>query len=162
MKLLILATNWAFAVVAVLLTASCSGSKQAKVSPPFMPDGQIVAHELAYIQTEPAGMTGHQQIFASWRLDSTEQAIDLGTSSNRIRDKLFWLKGRTDQLNQSLEFFEAYENYKQFKPGIVDILNDPELRYAYTKFRMETGRVVYVGIWVCSPKTKKIAFLSAD
>jgi hypothetical protein len=154
-------TSGFWLVAVVFLLSSCSNSTPIKVHPPFLPNGEIGVHELTYIQTKPSGMTGHYQLFAMWGLDSTEQKIDFATSSSHVRNNLYWLKERTDELAKSLKFFEGYDEYRRIQPDLAEILNAPDLRYAFSEFETTPYGVGYSSIWICSPKAKKIAFLSA-
>lgn len=109
-------------------------------------------------------MTGHQRLFALWGLDCNAQQIALATSTTQVRDSLYWLTTQTDQyqFNQVLKFFEAYQEYAKIQPDIAEMVKDPDLKYAYTQLNISsTIGVRYASMWVCSPKAKKIAFLSA-
>jgi hypothetical protein len=124
-----------------------------------MPNDGISFHELARSEGEPSGMTGDRDGFIVWGLSASEQQIDSATSDSLVRNNLFWLKGRTPRFNKTIEYFGRYSNYLKIGPTIVDLLADPDVRYAYTEYRVETnGDITYATMWICSPHAKKIAF----
>jgi hypothetical protein len=143
------------------LLVSCSESGAAKKSPPFNPDGTILTQERSYFASEPAGMTGHQQIFAIWDLGGTTQAIEAATSDVLVRDKLYWLKGPSVKLDDLLKFFDAYSEYQDIRPDIREMLSDPNVRYAYENLEIEDGSVRFGSVWICAPKAKRLAYLDA-
>lgn len=148
-------------ILGCVCVVSCSESDREKINPPFLPNGEIVANKVIDLRTEPAGMTGHQQFFILWQLTSTSEKIDAATSSNLVVNSLYWLKGKSSQFDQSIQFFEACRDYAKIKPDVAKILNDVDFRYAYTQLNSSSNQVGYVSMWLCSPHAKKIVFLSA-
>lgn len=65
-------------------------------------------------------------------------------------------------MDQALEFFRAYEQYKTLISTNADILADQNIRYAFVELSTSKsdGKIQYARMWVCSPKTQKIMFLS--
>jgi len=147
--------------IGVVSSCLISCSKARPVVPPLVLNGDITVTLLTNIMTEPSGMTGDQEIFYVWKLNAEEQNINL-TTSDSLGNKLDWLKGQSDQLASALKFFEKYDNFSKVKSDISDMLADPEVRYAFTIGpAFASGEVVYASIWICSPRAKKMAYLSA-
>jgi hypothetical protein len=124
-----------------------------------MPSEDILASEVTYIETEPSGMTGHQQIFAVWSLRAQNEKLDFATSDSLVRHSLYWIKGRSEKLKESVKYFEAYNNYGEVEPAVLEMLSDPDVRYAYQELCVHDGRIEYESIWICSPRSKKLVYL---
>jgi hypothetical protein len=147
-------------VVAMLAGCMLSCSDQNTVEPPFMPTTGISFDEMAKSVAGPNGMTGDAECFIVWKLNATEQQISRETSGLVVHDKLCWQTGRTDQFDKTMKYFEGYDNYIKFRTNILDVAEDPDVRYAYTELNIETnGYVKFATMWICSPRAKKIAFL---
>ena len=154
---------WLLISVAVsALLSSCSdNSRRGRVSPPFMPGSDVVAHEQMYFASELSGMTGDQQVFAIWSLDGSREMIEMLTSDSIVWDKLCWLKPHSEKIDKGLEFFQAYATYRKVQPIVLEMLQDPSARYAYEELRVVNGSITSQAIWICSPKLKKLLFLRA-
>jgi hypothetical protein len=114
-----------------------------------------------YFSSELSGMTGHYHIFGIWSLKAQEQTIETATSDTIIRDRLYWLKGRSDKLDKELRYFEAFGNYSSVSPEVSKILNDVDFRYAYEALNISSADVTFESIWLCSPNLKELVYLSA-
>jgi len=106
-------------------------------------------------------MAGHHQVFALWDLNDSKEEIQSRTSDSEVRDNLYWFKGPSEKLTNALKFFEPYDNYRQVRPKVNEMLGDPDIRYAYTELHGIEGSVAIEGIWVCSPKLLRLAYLYA-
>ena len=145
----------------VALVYACSNGDENLNGPrPFTPSDGISVRELCNERTEPAGMTGHQQVFMVWTIEAPTDDIDRLTSSNVVRDGLYWQRGHSEQFNKSLSFFQLCSKYEKVAPAITNILTDPDVRYGYKELSVSNGRIAWASMWICSPKAKKIAFLS--
>ena len=142
---------------------SCAKSNRADlITPPFGTNDNIITKKLFFYASEPAGMTVDQHILGLWSLEASEEDIVSATSNERESRRLLWLKGKSDQLDQTLKFFQPYGEYAALISTNADILADHNLRYAFMLLSKpeSDGSIYYARMWICSPHAKKILFLS--
>jgi hypothetical protein len=136
--------------------------KSPEIVPPFFPYGVIESQKQLNIVTEPAGMTGHQQIFILWDLKGETDKIKYMTSDSNIVDRLYWFAGSSERLKNCLSYFEPFEEYGQIRPFILEMLKDPDVRFGYQDLNILNDDIAFETIWVCSPKLKRLAYLSGS
>jgi len=127
-----------------------------------MPDNRIVAEKVFLTESEPSGMTGDQHVFGLWILKGSESEVSLATSNARVSQKLYWLQGQSDQLDRAVKFFKAYDEFRMLLSTNTDVLEDQDIRYSYVELSTSESdkSVEYAAMWICSPRTKKLLFLS--
>jgi hypothetical protein len=145
-----------FAAVAATFILSCSSRHD--IAPPFEPNDGIQAKKILDLQEAPSGMQGSGYAYVVWTLGTNTQNVAEATSTNLVRNNVYWQQGQTNQLNQALGFFVREPAYAQVEPMIVDILAAPDLRFAWESYS-SSEKPPYAAVWICSPSLKKIAYL---
>ena len=153
-------------VILILIANLCSScskdSGQRIVTPPFTPNDGVVAREISLFVSKPAGMTGDQHIFGEWNLEGTSDDIGAATSNSRVVRKLYWIKGDSIEFRQAIEFFRAYPEFRTIALENLETFNDTNVCYAYVDLLKSTSdnTIRYASMWICSPKAKKLLYLS--
>jgi hypothetical protein len=148
-----------FLVAALMFFSSCSNSPDI-TQPLALSDG-IESTLLHRVQGPPSGVTGVDEIFMVWHLQATTEQIENATSGAQVYERFEWHKGQSERLQKTLKFLTISDTFNKFQPDISDIVDDPNVRYAYREFwTNRDGSIADVAVWVCSPRANKIAYLS--
>lgn len=125
---------------------------------PFEPNDSIQATNVIDLEQRPSGMQGSGYEFLVWSLGPDTKAIAAATSENEVRNNLFWHQTQTPQFKQALGILGREPQYAKVSPMIAGILAAPDLRFAWTEYSFNE-QPPYVAVWICSPSSKKIAYL---
>ena len=157
--------NRKFKIVAILFVAvllslpSCSNSPD--ISPPVTLSDGIESTLLHSVKGPPSGVASVDEIFMVWHLQATTEQIENATSGAQVYEGLEWHTGQSERFQKTMKFVTSSDTFNTFQPFISDIVNDPNVRYAYREFwTNRDGSIAAVAMWVCSPRANKIAYLS--
>jgi hypothetical protein len=146
-------------ITALMLFSSCSNSPD--IIPPVTGSDGIESTLLHSVQGPPSGVASVDEIFMVWHLQATTEQIENATSGTQVYEGLEWHTGQSERLQKTLKFLPSSDAFNKFQPFISDIVDDPNVRYAYREFWVNRdGSITGVAVWVCSPRANKIAYLS--
>jgi hypothetical protein len=154
----------AFLLLMALLTfSSCTDSKYDRIDVPLGLSAGIQSKQLYIARGEDSGMTSVDEVFIVWELQATTREIEHATSDAQITENLEWHTGQTDRLESALLHFTKCAAFNSFQSHISNIVNDPDVRYAFRTFETNSdGTMGGIQVWVCSPRERKITFLSSE
>lgn len=148
-------------ILTLLLIASCS--KYMDVNQPLALSAGIGAKQLHISLGPDVGMTSVEEVFIDWDLRATEKEIENATSGAHVTEALEWHVRQSERLQSTLLYLTKSAAFNSFHPDIDNIVNDPNIRYAYrTLGTRSDGTFDGVQVWICSPAAHHIAFLSCQ